>query len=64
MKVIADQDLCCASGMCVMTADQVFDQREEDGVVVVLAEAPPPDQHEAVRAAAAGCPASAIRLVE
>ncbi|MFI7154085.1 ferredoxin [Nonomuraea sp. NPDC050022] len=64
MKVIADQDLCCGSGMCVMTADQVFDQREEDGIVVVVDEAPPPEQHEAVRVAAAGCPASAIRLVE
>jgi ferredoxin len=64
MKVSADQDLCCASGLCVMKADQVFDQREEDGVVVVLDEAPPLDQHEAVRAAAAACPTLAIQLSE
>jgi ferredoxin len=64
MKVSADGDLCCGSGLCVMKAPQVFDQREEDGVVLVVDDAPPPDQHNAVRTAAAMCPTSAIELVE
>jgi ferredoxin len=64
MKVSVDQELCCASGLCVVKADRVFDQREEDGVVIVLDEAPSPEQHEAVRAAAVVCPTSAIQLAE
>ncbi|MBB5781319.1 ferredoxin [Nonomuraea jabiensis] len=31
MKIIVDQDKCVASGQCVMAADDVFDQRDEDG---------------------------------
>jgi ferredoxin len=42
----------------------VFDQRDEDGVAVVLDETPGAEFEEAVREAAAICPAAAIRLVE
>lgn len=31
VKIIVDQDKCVASGQCVMAADDVFDQRDEDG---------------------------------
>jgi len=64
MKVIIDQDTCVGSGQCVLTAPDVFDQREEDGIVVLLAENPPQDAVEAVREAAALCPALAIALEE
>jgi ferredoxin len=64
MKVIIDQDACVGSGQCVLTAPDVFDQREEDGIVVLLAENPPQDAVEAVREAAALCPALAIALEE
>lgn len=64
MKVIIDQDTCVGSGQCVLTAPDVFDQREEDGIVVLLAENPPQDAVEAVREAAALCPALAISLEE
>jgi ferredoxin len=46
-----------------MKADQVFDQTEEDEVVIVL-DAPSPARYDAVRAAVAVCPTSAIRLAE
>jgi ferredoxin len=42
----------------------VFDQRDEDGVVILLDETPPAGLHDAVREAAMLCPAAAIRLVE
>jgi ferredoxin len=32
MKVFVDQDTCVASGQCVLTAADVFDQRDEDGL--------------------------------
>ena len=34
MRVIADRDVCISAGMCVMTAEAVFDQ-DDDGIVVV-----------------------------
>ena len=64
MKVIIDQDKCVGSGQCVLSAPDVFDQREEDGIVVLLAENPPAELAEAVREAAALCPALAIEVAE
>ena len=64
MRVEFDEPRCVAAGQCAMVAPDVFDQRDEDGVAVVLAEFPDPAQHDAVREAAAVCPAVAIRLVE
>jgi ferredoxin len=64
MKVIIDQEKCVASGQCVLSAAEVFDQREEDGIVILLDETPPRDQADAVREAAAICPALAIQIQE
>jgi ferredoxin len=64
MRIEFDEPKCVAAGQCVMAAPDVFDQRDEDGVAVVLDETPGPELHEAVREAAAVCPAAAIRLVE
>lgn len=64
MKVIVDQYICASSGNCVMNAPEVFDQREEDGVVVLLTEQPSAEQTEGVRQAVAACPAHAIDLEE
>ena len=40
MKVKVDQDKCISSGQCVSHASEVFDQRDEDGVAVLLTENP------------------------
>jgi ferredoxin len=64
MRVELDEPKCVAAGQCAMVAPDVFDQRDEDGVAVVLDADPGPEQHDAVREAAAVCPAAAIRLVE
>jgi ferredoxin len=64
MKVHLDQDKCVASGQCVMAAMDVFDQRDEDGIAVLLTEEPPADKAEGVRSAAALCPALAIAVEE
>jgi ferredoxin len=60
MKVIIDQDKCVASGQCVTAAIDVFDQRDEDGIVVLLTENPSEDMAADVHQAAAVCPALAI----
>lgn len=64
MKVLVDQDKCVSSGQCVLNAAEVFDQRDEDGVVVLLDENPPEELADAVRQAVAVCPSGAIKIVE
>ncbi|MFD1535790.1 ferredoxin [Nonomuraea guangzhouensis] len=64
MKVNVDVPKCVGSGQCVLIAPEVFDQREEDGIVILLAETPAPHLHDAVRESAAVCPAAAIYLAE
>ena len=64
MKVVVDEEKCIAAGQCVSAAMDVFDQRDEDGIVVLLNENPPAELADDVRDAAAVCPALAIRIEE
>ncbi|HEY9289964.1 MAG TPA: ferredoxin [Microlunatus sp.] len=64
MKVMIDQGKCVASGQCVVAAEDVFDQRDEDGIVVLLNDEPPADLADDVRQAATICPAMAITIDE
>ena len=62
MRVAVDQDKCIAAGQCVAAAPDVFDQRDEDGVVVLVKATPDADEEDDVRQAAAVCPALAIQV--
>jgi ferredoxin len=64
MKVVVDQEKCISSGNCVLHASDVFDQRDEDGVVVLRNENPPAEQAQNVRRAVADCPAQVIQIEE
>ncbi len=64
MLVTVDQDKCVSSGMCVLNAGNVFDQRDDDGVVQLLIAEPGPENAEETRKAAAACPALAIHIEE
>ncbi|MFF1921675.1 ferredoxin [Streptomyces sp. NPDC058221] len=64
MNVTVDEDKCCGAGQCVLIAPEVFDQRDDDGIVVLLDGTPPQDQRTATREAAAVCPAAAINVVD
>jgi ferredoxin len=64
IKVTADTGVCVASGQCAMLAPRIFDQRDDDGTVIVLTEHPPAEAHDLVRQAELTCPSGAIRLVE
>jgi ferredoxin len=64
VKVTVDQDKCVSSGQCVLNASEVFDQRDEDGVVVLLNDNPQAEQADNARNAAAACPAVAIDIEE
>ena len=63
MKIEADRDVCIGAGMCVMTADEVFDQ-DDDGIVVVLEVEVPAEHADAAARAAASCPSGALRWID
>lgn len=64
MRVIIDRNRCIAAGQCVLKAPDVFDQDEEDGIVILKQDSPRPEQQEAARRAARLCPAEAITIEE
>lgn len=64
LRVRINQDLCIGAGLCVLSSAEVFDQRDEDGVVVLRQEFPPEQLHAAVKGAARKCPALAITVEE
>ncbi|MGI5240997.1 ferredoxin [Dactylosporangium sp. CA-139066] len=63
-RISADTGVCVSSGMCAMMVPEVFDQREEDGRVVVRREQPPPELADRVHDAVHSCPSGALRLDE
>jgi len=46
-----------------MAAPDVFDQRDEDGIAIVLTDVPADESLAGVREAVTLCPAAALRLV-
>jgi ferredoxin len=62
VRIIVNTDKCIGSGRCASTDPDVFDQRDEDGVSVLLDETPSAEHHDAVHEAIVLCPAAAIRL--
>ncbi|MGW0808569.1 ferredoxin [Nonomuraea sp. NPDC002799] len=64
MNITVDADKCCGAGQCVLLAPDVFDQGEDDGIVILLDPSPAESLHVTVREAASVCPAAAIVLDE
>lgn len=64
MKVSADTSVCVASGQCALLAPDTFDQRDDDGIVVVRDDEPSPEHEDAARQAVLTCPSGALSIVE
>ena len=64
LKVKVDQDKCVGAGQCVFAAPEVFDQREDDGIVELLDATPDDALAAKVKKAARLCPAKAIEVEE
>ncbi|MUL41393.1 ferredoxin [Streptomonospora sp. PA3] len=62
MRITADTDVCISAGMCALTAPQVFDQGDEDGLVRVLLPEPPEELREAAAQAVRLCPSGALGI--
>jgi ferredoxin len=61
VKVCVDFDLCGSNGVCVFSAPEVFELRD-DGYLYVLEEHPPEIMRAAVQDAADSCPTAAISI--
>lgn len=61
MSVVGDQGVCIGAGMCALVAPGVFDQ-DENGLVVVLTEAPSGEDRDKALRAERLCPSGAIRV--
>ena len=59
VEFVVDRDRCIGAGMCVMNAEEVFDQ-DDEGVVVVH-DPDGPVAATAVARAVASCPSGALR---
>ncbi|HEY5836725.1 ferredoxin [Streptomyces sp.] len=64
MRIEADTDVCVGSGMCALTAPELFDQSDEDGTVVLLRPVPTDPQIRDVQDAVRRCPSGALKLAE
>ena len=62
IKVRIDQEKCIGAGHCVRAAADVFDQREDDGIVVLLLAETPDARATDLQKAERLCPAQAIRI--
>lgn len=64
MNIAIEPRKCIAAGQCVLKAPMVFDQGEEDGIVILLNEHPEGADAAAARIAARVCPAEVITIGE
>jgi len=62
MRITVNRSRCIAAGQCVLKAPRVFDQDEQDGIVVLLSENPAPEFEASARLAARVCPSEAITV--
>nr|WSZ95509.1 ferredoxin [Streptomyces sp. NBC_00857] len=63
-RIVADRERCVGAGQCVLTAPELFDQSEDDGMVVVLADEVGADDLDKVRETVHICPSGALALKE
>ncbi len=64
MRITIERARCIAAGQCVLKSPEVFDQSEEDGIVILLNANPSAELADSVRTAARLCPAEAIKVHE
>lgn len=64
MRIVVDRDRCIGSGQCVLAQPDVFDQGEDDGLVLLLTDEPSGDAEAGAREAVRLCPSQALSVQE
>jgi ferredoxin len=62
MKISVDQDVCIGAGQCVLSAEALFRQSPDHGLVELLEPEPAADQMAGAREAEMICPSGAISV--
>ncbi|MGW5866081.1 ferredoxin [Streptomyces sp. NPDC055239] len=62
MRITVNRELCVGSGNCVEIAPEVFDQDDQEGLVVLRMTEPPEDLQESVDLTSQMCPVGAIEV--
>jgi ferredoxin len=62
LRISVRPDVCVGAGQCVIAAPTVFDQGEDDGLVVLRRAEPAGAEADDVRDAVDRCPSGAIAL--
>ena len=62
IRIFIEQDKCVGAGHCVRAAPEIFDQHEDDGIVVLLLEEAPDHLGDELKKAERLCPSQAIRI--
>jgi ferredoxin len=62
IRIHVDEERCVGAGHCVRAATSVFDQRDEDGIVVLLMSEAPDAMRAKLEKAEELCPSQAIRI--
>lgn len=62
MRIVIDRSRCVGAGQCVIAAPTLFDQGQEDGLVVVLNAAPSEAERAQAKAAEFACPTRSITI--
>jgi ferredoxin len=62
MRIAGDREICMGAGVCVMTAEETFDQ-DDDGIVVLASDRVSAGEEKLVRNAVRMCPSGALRIV-
>ena len=60
--ITVDEERCVGAGHCVRASAKIFDQREDDGIVVLLMAEAPDSMAAELEKAERLCPSQAIRI--
>jgi ferredoxin len=62
LKIVIDQQKCIGAGNCVLVAPRLFDQTDNDGIVMLLHATPSAAEQATARKAVDQCPSGAIQI--
>ncbi|AEH09378.1 MULTISPECIES: ferredoxin [Protofrankia] len=62
IRVRADRERCIGAGLCVLTAPEVFEHDDDEGLVIILEATPAAHHRDNVELASRLCPTGVISV--